>query len=108
MARARTTTEKGLGWEHRQQRERLMQAHVDGTLCWWCGLPMFKSQGLHADHSLSRAFGGTKADRLLHGPCNRDRGDGSRDHLRPAVTGRSIKDAQASDEALGYRAMAWP
>jgi hypothetical protein len=46
---------------------------------------MYRSQALDADHSHARAHGGTRADRLLHAKCNKERGDGSRDHLRPAL-----------------------
>lgn len=42
---------------------------------------------LAADHSIARAIGGTKADRLLHSKCNSQRGDGSRDRIRPAAIG---------------------
>ena len=114
MASSKTTTQRGLGWEHQKQRARLIRAHVDGTLCFWCGLPMFKTQKLEADHSLTRSQGGKKADRLLHGynqlgnRCNQERGDGSRDHLRPAVTGKALEVDQESAEALGFRAMDWP
>ncbi|MBZ4619378.1 hypothetical protein GBO18_05235 [Mycobacterium avium subsp. hominissuis] len=45
------------------------------------------------------------ADRLLHGPCNSERGDGSRDHERPALTGKRAKHNGAD---LGHRVMAWP
>ncbi|WP_306357442.1 MULTISPECIES: hypothetical protein [unclassified Nocardia] len=88
MAR-RTTTQKGLGWRHQQQRAALLARHRDGTPCWWCGEPMYRVQQLAADHTLSRAHGGTVADRLLHDLCNKERGDGSRDHLRPALTRRT-------------------
>lgn len=121
---AKTTTERGLGWDHQKQRERLIRAHVDGTPCWWCMRPMFRdrvhnwdhdpaspdpsSGSLAADHSHARAHGGLKADRLLHGKCNKERGDGSRDHLRPAVTGKPIAQARNDQEALGVRVMPWP
>lgn len=65
-------------------------------------------ESLHADHSQARAHGGTKADRLLHGTCNRARGEGSRDHLRPTLTGEAIGAAESNYEALGVRVMAWP
>ncbi|MFC9769098.1 HNH endonuclease [Rhodococcus jostii] len=91
MGSTRTTTQRGLGWAHQQQRERLLKQHVDGTGCWWCGVPMFRSQDLDADHTQARAHGGKKADRLLHRSCNRARQDGSRDHLRPAVTGEAVE-----------------
>lgn len=110
----KTTTQRGLGWPHQQQRARLLREHRDGELCFWCGLPMFKSQKLEADHSKSRSQGGTKADRLLHGynqvgrRCNQERGDGSKDHLRPALTGATEPAPEEPNEALGVRAMPWP
>ncbi|MDV6278000.1 hypothetical protein R3Q06_31440 [Rhodococcus erythropolis] len=114
-ARPKTTTQRNLGWQHQQQRERLLRAHVDGSPCYWCNLPMFRDaasnfdlSALNADHSHARAHGGLKADRLLHGKCNKERGDGSRDHLRPAVTGKPIAQAQSDQEALGVRVMPWP
>ena len=42
-------------------------------------------KALHADHTVTRASGGTIADRLMHDLCNKTRGDGRRDHLRPAL-----------------------
>jgi hypothetical protein len=67
---------------------------------------MFITQGLSGDHSTPRAIAGPAnlADRLLHGLCNSERGDGSRDHLRPALTGRTTR-RQAPD--LGRLAMRW-
>lgn len=103
----RTTTQRGLGWRHEQRVAYLKSQHVDGTRCWWCNEPMHLSQGLAGDHSIPRSAGGALADRLLHGPCNTQRGDGSRDHLRPALTGRRPKlELQQPD--LGRRVMAWP
>lgn len=95
--RTKTTTERGYGWQHQQDRERLMRRHRNGQLCWWCGLPMhgdrtktknWDGRALAADHSDESARAGGKADRLLHGTCNSQRQDGSNDHIRPAVTGR--------------------
>lgn len=51
---------------------------------------MHRSQELDADHSRARSHGGVMADRLLHASCNRERGDGSRDDSRPALTGMAI------------------
>lgn len=82
-----TTTEKGLGWNHQKQRERLLRMHRDGDACWWCGEPMYRSQSLDADHEDARVNGGAVATRLLHSSCNRSRKDGARDDQRPAVTG---------------------
>ena len=102
----KTTTQKGLGWLHQQQRERLLNRHVDGTPCWWCDRPMFRdpdrnfdNQPLAADHTQARIHGGMKADRLLHNKCNSERQDGRNDDRRPAVTGESIEPAAADDRA---------
>lgn len=107
---AKTTTQRGLGWKHQQDAARLLRQHTDGTLCWWCSLPMFKaphlarnwdSKQLGADHSKARAFGGTRADRLLHGNCNSQRGDGSRDHQRPVILDCHPSEWTAALAALG-------
>ncbi|MDV8023995.1 hypothetical protein [Rhodococcus sp. IEGM 1330] len=86
--------ERGYGYDHVKTRAGLLHVHVDGTPCYWCGLPMHKAptanwdgSPLAADHSERRARDGGKADRLLHGRCNSQRQDGSRDDERPAVTG---------------------
>lgn len=60
---------------------------------------------LHADHTRPRSKGGTTADRLLHARCNRARGDGSRDHQRPAAAQTAADDP---DDDLGHLAMNWP
>ena len=109
-----TTTERGLGYEHQKNRKRLLANHIDGKPCWWCGRPMYladtrnwDNEALAADHTLTRAMhNGTKADRLLHGICNKQRGDGSRDHMRPTMTGKE----PATDAARAPRpaAMRWP
>lgn len=89
----KTTTERGLGWDHQRKREALLAVHRDGTPCWWCSRPMYRDkhrnfdgQALAADHVRARAHGGTVASRLLHGSCNSSRGDGSRDAQRPALS----------------------
>ena len=117
-----TTTQRGLGWNHQQNRRYLIANLINGTLCWWCALPMFKTAAanwdraeLEADHSLARAHGGHRADRLLHRTCNRQRKDGSLDHLRPAISGihpsqwtaaiaRQLHDKIPTD----HRRMPWP
>lgn len=81
----RSTTARGLGWQHQKQRERLLRMHRDGDACWWCGEPMYRSQSLDADHEEARINGGALASRLLHSSCNRSRKDGARDAQRPAV-----------------------
>ncbi len=103
-ARKRTTTEKGLGWRHQQARDALLRRHTDGARCEWvlCGRPMYKDRTrnydydpsstnptsgvLQADHSdmsraeaLRRGLPVPLPNRLLHGECNRQRGDGRND-----------------------------
>lgn len=91
-AKQRNTTQRGLGWKHQKQRARLLAQHQDGTPCWWCGEPLYRDatrnwdhKPLHGDHTQTRATGGTTTDRLLHDTCNKRRGDGTRDHLRPTL-----------------------
>lgn len=94
-ARRKTnTTDKGLGWPHQQAVARLLRKLVDGTRCWWCGLPMHRDKHrnwdgktLAGDHTVPRVHGGHLADRLLHGVCNSQRQDGRWDSQRPVVTG---------------------
>lgn len=84
------------GSKHKKSVARLKAKHVEGSPCGWCGEPMWLAQGLQGDHSISRAKGGTVTDRLLHGECNRERGDGSCDHLRPAITGKPLAMSKGS------------
>jgi hypothetical protein len=107
----RTTTERGLGYRHRKQVEYLLSIHIEGTICWWCAEPMFKAQGLQGDHSVPRCIAGPNqlADRLLHGWCNAQRGDGSRDAERPALTGKPLpRQTKHQAPDLGTLTMRWP
>ncbi|MFD6357932.1 hypothetical protein [Nocardia tengchongensis] len=105
----RTTTQRGLGWRHQQAVDTLKRQLIDGTPCWWCTRPMYRDAGrnfderqLQGDHSKSRAMGGVVTDRLLHAKCNGERGDGSRDHLRPALTGQPVEEGQAADDRSAW------
>jgi hypothetical protein len=87
-----TTTQRGLGADHRKQVDHLKRMHRDGTPCWWCWEPMYldpsrnpDKRPLSGDHSLARSHGGTATDRLLHEICNKRRRDGGRDDQRPAL-----------------------
>ncbi|OCB46687.1 hypothetical protein A5721_10875 [Mycobacterium vulneris] len=118
----KSTTQKGLGWDHQLHRDRLLLRHVDGTLCWWCGRKMFREptrnwdgKPLNAEHSKSRSLHGTTgnhADRLMHDTCNKQRGDGTRDDQRPALdpTRQAALDAHAETrDVLGDLVyFAWP
>ncbi|ANN98193.1 hypothetical protein [Mycobacteroides abscessus] len=93
-SRKANTTDRGLGWRHQQAVALLLRRLIEGTLCWWCGLPMFRDKAcnwdgkqLAGDHSVPRVHGGHLADRLLHGTCNSQRQDGRWDHIRPVVQG---------------------
>lgn len=111
-----TNEQRGLGRDHRIQREKLIRQHRDGTPCWWCSAPMYSdrhkqrnwdSKALAADHTHARVAGGTQADRLLHFTCNSQRQDGRNDHLRPAATGAPpgtpIKAAQVDTAPSGFQ-----
>jgi len=113
-ARRRTTTQRGLGHAHRQQVAGLFTRLVEGSPCWWCDGPRYRDPAknwdeamLEGDHSQARSQGGRIADRLLHSTCNRQRGDGSKDHQRPAVTGEKPKRGTTRAD-LGALAMKWP
>ncbi|WP_040853802.1 hypothetical protein [Nocardia niigatensis] len=98
-AQRKTTTQRQLGWRHQQVRTQLLARHSDGTPCWWCAKPMYRTQTLDADHSQPRSRGGAVADRLLHSWCNRERGDGSRDDQRPALTGKALEQDEGDRAA---------
>lgn len=78
-----TITEQGLGWKHQKTRNQLLAKLRDGTPCEWCGRPMHRNQQLDADHEDARHNGGTRASRLLHAPCNRQRMQGHNDRRAP-------------------------
>lgn len=105
------TTDPALGWEHQQQRQRLRDAHVDGTPCpclqqndcgpacpcrpVGVGLPMYLNpkrnvdgRMLEADHTLARSRGGRDADRLMLSVCNRSRQDGTNSRPQPSAAGQ--------------------
>lgn len=100
--RRRTTTQRGLGHDHQKQRKRLLAQLKDGDLCGWCNQPMTRDMELDADHSLARAKGGRRADRLLHAACNRSRGSGDRD----PETGQPAKPTGVADRAQ-YCLLPW-
>jgi hypothetical protein len=124
MAKAKlSTTARGLGHRHQVAVDRLLSAHPDGKTCPWCGRPMWKNRTrnwdyqagstnpasgkLQGDHSgmsrseaLRRGLPIPLPDRLLHGECNRQRGDGANDHLAASATGA----ASATQTLL----MPWP
>jgi len=68
---ARSTTERGYGYQHRKARTAALKALRDGDPCSRCGGPMFHGQQLDLDHTDDRSgYLG-----LAHaGPCNRSAG----------------------------------
>lgn len=112
------STARGLGYDHQTHRARLLLRHVDGKPCWWCGRKMFKQPArnwdkrvLHADHSRSRStvgIGNSTADRLLHATCNEQRGDGSRDDTRPALTGTDDRKRSVDTDLGQLCYFPWP
>ncbi|GAS94404.1 uncharacterized protein RMCC_1370 [Mycolicibacterium canariasense] len=114
---------RGYDEAHRAQVRRLISAHIDGTPCYWCGLPMFRdrtknpdydpnamrrdgkpdvtSGQLHGEHPDGKD-GGKLPERLMHGLCNKQRGNGDRDDERPAL--RLVR----TEHPLGNLTMGWP
>ncbi|AYB69424.1 HNH endonuclease [Mycobacterium phage Gancho] len=111
----KTTTQKGLGHDHQENRRRLLTRHTDGRPCWWCGKPMFKQadrnwdgHALEADHTKSRSqHGNSRADRLLHKTCNIQRGDGTHDDQRPTLIA-AVQQTPTTTTDLGALALPWP
>lgn len=122
-----STTARGLGHRHQVAVDRLFDALPPPAdppkLCAWCGRPMHadrtknwdynpastnpasgKLQGDHSGMSRSEALRRGQEiplpDRLLHGECNRQRGDGANDHLAASAQGK-VADTQTL-------AMPWP
>nr|DAL41048.1 MAG TPA_asm: HNH endonuclease [Caudoviricetes sp.] len=92
------TTERGYGWKHQQQRERLLRRHRDGAPCSHCGKPMYRDPArnfdgapLEAQHADALANHEDKqraplASELMHRFCNRSLGDGTRSVTPPGQT----------------------
>jgi hypothetical protein len=127
------TTASGLGHRHQIAVEGLFDAlppvgHPRNP-CDWCGRPRHKDRTrnwdyrpastnpaggkLQGDHSkmsrseaLRRGLPIPPPDRLLHGECNRARGDGSNDHLAWINTGKP--PVMSGDSATAELAMPWP
>lgn len=105
MPRRGTTTQRGYGSQHVQRRNLLLYQLIDGSPCWWCGKPLYKDKNknfdkkpLHADHSAPVSKNSSSlADRLLHHTCNSERGDGSRDHLRPVLNNTMSDNTESAD-----------
>lgn len=117
-----TTTEQGLGWRHQQKVAALKRQHRDGSPCQWCGKPMYLDEARNWDYDPKKSGSGklqgdhgemTRAeairrgipiplpDRLLHGRCNSQRGDGVNDHLAAVNQGKSA-GVDAAELAMGW------
>ena len=96
-SKAKRTTERGYGWKHQKQRERLLRAHKDGAPCSHCGKPMYRDPArnfdgapLEAQHADALANHADKqraplASELMHRFCNRSLGDGTREVTPPGA-----------------------
>ena len=94
----KSTTERGYGWKHQKQRERLMRAHRDGTPCSHCGKPMYRDPDknfdgaeLEAQHvdplaNYDNKLAAPLASELMHRFCNRSLHDGTREVTPPGQT----------------------
>jgi hypothetical protein len=69
-----TTTQRGLGYGHQRERERLLAQLRDGDPCARCGGPMYRGQYLDLDDFPGRMFGGPQVKLLAHRYCNRRAG----------------------------------
>lgn len=109
-----------------------MRKHTNGAPCDWCGSPMYDDENRHknwdynpqstnpnsgklqADHSKMSRDKAVElgvpvplADRLLHGECNRQRGNGRNDHLAWINSGQPpVMDVKPG--ATATLAMPWP
>lgn len=90
MARA-STTQRGYGHAHQQNKKALIYNHDDGTECAWCGEPMYKEpaknwdgHALEGDHNHDDGTGKPDKDilpkRLLHKLCNIQKADTIAEH----------------------------
>lgn len=104
-----STTGRGYGYQHQQDRRRLLANHRDGTPCDWCDQPMYRDPqknfdhaALEADHTESlKLHGPSHADRLRHRRCNRQAREGGagREHLRPT---RQTEESAPPGESTGW------
>jgi hypothetical protein len=81
-----TTTQRGLGHDHQQDRKRQLAQLRDGDPCPRCGLPMYRSQKLELDHFPGRVFGGPQVRLLSHEFCNRRAGSRQREAAKQRRT----------------------
>lgn len=123
MATRRRPSAAARGYDqvHRNRVDGMRRNHVDGTPCWWCGLPMYRDRTRNPDYDPNALRRDGKPDttsgvlagdhpnpdaphatRLLHGLCNKQRGDGSHDDERPALRNNT------TEHTLGNLAMGWP
>lgn len=69
-----TTTQRGLGWDHQQAREKIL---ATATVCAICGLPPTDDDPLTAGHITPRVHGGTNDPgnyQPEHASCNYSKG----------------------------------
>lgn len=88
-----TSTERGFGYEHKQERARLLPLAY-GTICPFHGTDpkctgvMLEGQSLDLDHEIPRALGGINGPRRIsHASCNRRAGQALKTALQRNTPG---------------------
>lgn len=90
-----TTTQRGLGWKHRQERAALLPLAY-WTACPLCGRVMLPTEPLDLDHRVPRALGGqTGQGQITHRYCNRSQGEQIRRLRRQALARRWVDDVRS-------------
>lgn len=73
-----STTERGLGAEHRRQVKALLAETGPLTNCPNCGRPITPKNPITGEHGVARAHGGTEVTGLICRICNSTAGGGIR------------------------------
>lgn len=92
-----TTTERGLGWAHQQERRRLLPLAYHRP-CPLCGETMWPEDRLDLNHVTPRCFGGSTSDgggEIVHASCNRAEGPRIREELRRATGWRPPREKRS-------------
>jgi 5-methylcytosine-specific restriction endonuclease McrA len=83
-----SSSERGLGYQHRLTRKRLLLRALNT----WCPLRLPGCDGLMVDpsrmdldHTIPRALGGTRGDRIVCRHCNRSAGATLGNQMRQQV-----------------------
>lgn len=81
-------------------RDRTKNPDYDPNATRIDGKPDLTSGVLHAEHEDGKEAG--PANRLMHGLCNKQRGDGTRDHERPALFNTGATHPLGDNLTMGW------